>query len=42
MTVIDLKSIVYFSHSVSKNLPGVANVYWKNYLLSNNGFLTHA
>jgi hypothetical protein len=42
MTVIDLKSILYYSHSILNNLKGVANAYRKNYFFPNNGFLTHA
>jgi hypothetical protein len=30
MTVIDLKPIIYYSHSISSRIIGVANVYWEN------------
>jgi len=41
MTVIDLKSILYYGHSFYNHFEGVANVYRENYLLPSNGFLTH-
>jgi hypothetical protein len=42
MTVIDLKSIVYYGHSVLSRITGVANEYWKNHFLPNHGLRTHA
>jgi hypothetical protein len=42
MTVIDLKPIIYYSHSISSRIKGVANVYWENPVLANYGLLTHA
>ena len=41
MTVIDLKLILYYDHSIFNQLKGVANVYRKNHLFPNNGFLTY-
>jgi len=42
MIVIDLKSTLCYGHSNVNQQEGVTIVYWKNYFLSNNGFLTHA
>ncbi len=37
MAVIDLKSILYYDHSIFNHLQGMVNALRKNYLLSNNG-----
>ena len=42
MAGIDLKSFVYYGHSIFNHLKGVANAFRKNYFFLNNGFLPHA
>ena len=41
MTVIDLKSILYYGHFFYNHFEGVANAYRKNRFFSANGLLTH-